>query len=468
MLSRKALIGAGWTVSSRLSGRAIDFVTILVLARVLTPEDFGLIALATTLISILDTILEAPLSQALTRLRVLERAHFDTAFTLGLLRGLAISVVVLVAAWPFAAVFHDPRLVGLVALLALGPVARSLYSPAMVVFVRELRLGRAFTADTCGKVVAAVSAITLSHLGVGYWAIAASSVISAVVPTVISYFLAPYRPRLTLAKFADFASFLGWFSCSQIVSAINYQIDRVMLGAFVSKADLGRYTMAGDLAVLPTQSFVGPAMQPLMAAFSSIIDDQARVRSAYLRASRFTMMLALPICVGMSLTADLLVSVLLGPQWSQTAVYLRWLALATALSAYVQPLYSLALALNKAKVMFKWNLIQLFVSSTLIAAGLYWFSLMGAVMARGAVSVIMFIVTLAVAKEVAGIRILNELGNLWRPTVACAVMAGVVLLLRTKVDLALSNAVLELGLVGAVGAATYAAALFICGFRFKL
>ncbi len=461
-------MGAGWTVSSRLSGRAIDFLTVLVLARVLTPADFGLIALATTMISIMDTILEAPLSQALTRLRVLERSHFDTAFTLGLIRGLAISLVVLVVAWPFAMIFHDPRLVGLVALLAVGPAARSLYSPAMVVFVRNLRLGRAFSADICGKIVAASTAITLSHLGVGYWAIAASSVISAVVPTIISYFLAPYRPRLTLEKFADFASFLGWFSCSQIIAAINYQIDRVMLGAFVSKTDLGRYTMAGDLAVLPTQSFVGPAMQPLMAAFSSIIDDQERVRSAYLRASRFTMMAVLPICVGMSLTADLAVSVLLGPQWGQTAVYLRWLALATALSAYVQPLYSLALALNRAKIIFKINLIELFVRSTLIAAGLYWFSLMGAVIARGAVSVIMFIVTLAVAKDVAGIRILRELHNLWRPALACAVMAAVVHLLRLKIDLAQSNPILELGLIGAVGAATYAVALLAAGFRFKL
>jgi O-antigen/teichoic acid export membrane protein len=298
--------------------------------------------------------------------------------------------------------------------------------------------------------------------------IAASSVISSTVPTVISYFLAPYRPRLSLAKFADFSSFLGWFSCSQIVAAINYQIDRVMLGSFVSKADLGRYTMAGDLAVLPTQSFVGPAMQPLMAAFSSIIDDQERVRSAYLKASRFTMMMVLPICVGMSLTADLAVSVLLGPQWSQTAVYLRWLALATALSAYIQPLYSLALALNRPKVIFQINLVDLVMRSILIGAGLYWFSLMGAVAARGAVSVIMFIVTLVVAKEVAGIRILRELGNLWRPALACAVMAAVVHLLRMKVDLAISNPVLELGLVGAVGAATYAAALLAAGFRFKL
>jgi hypothetical protein len=93
---------------------------------------------------------------------------------------------------------------------------------------------------------------------------------------------------------------------------------------------------------------------------------------------------------------------------------------------------------------------------------------MGAVFARGVASVIMFIVALVIAKEVAGISIRRELGNLWRPTLACAVMAAVVHLLRMKVDLAFSNPAVELGLIGVVGAATYLGALLAAGFRFKL
>ena len=81
MLSKKTIIGAGWLVSSRLGGRLIDFVTLLVLAKTLTPADFGLTALAGTVIAIVDTILEVPLLQALTRLKDVEKAHLDTAFT---------------------------------------------------------------------------------------------------------------------------------------------------------------------------------------------------------------------------------------------------------------------------------------------------------------------------------------------------------------------------------------------------
>src|SRR6476659_2717332 len=196
MLATKTILGASWLVSARMGGRAIDVVTVLVLARTLTPADFGLTALAMTLIAIADTVLEIPLMQALIRLKVVDKSHLDTAFTLGMLRGLLLAVVVLAAAWPFSIIFHDSRLVALVAVLCLGPASRSLYSPGMVKFSRQMSFHQAFTAEFAGKILASASAIWLVYQGGGYWAIAASSVVGSVAKTAITYLLAPYRPSL--------------------------------------------------------------------------------------------------------------------------------------------------------------------------------------------------------------------------------------------------------------------------------
>ena len=182
---------------------------------------------------------------------------------------------------------------------------------------------------------------------------------AAVATTLITYLLAPYRPALSLINLPEFSTFLGWFSSAQVVSALSWQFDRALLGYFVTKSDLGQYTMASDLSVLPTQSLIGPAMQPVMAAFSRINDDPERLRNAYLKASRFTMMLAVPTCIGMSLTSDLIVNVLLGAKWKDAGIYLQWLAIATVLSAYYQPLYSLALAINRPSIIFRLNFIEL-------------------------------------------------------------------------------------------------------------
>jgi O-antigen/teichoic acid export membrane protein len=468
MLSTKTILGAGWLISSRLGGRVIDVVTVLVLARTLTPADFGLTALAMTLIAVVDTVLEIPLIQALIRLKYVEKSHLDTAFTLGVLRGLLLSLVVLGAAWPFSIIFHDGRLIALVAVLAIGPMSRSLYSPRMVKFIREMSFRQAFIAEFMGKILASATAIVVVYLGGGYWAIAASSVVSSLANTLFSYLLAPYRPALSLFNISDFSTFLGWFSAAQVVSALSWQFDRVLLGYFVTKSELGQYTMATDLAVLPTQSLIGPAMQPVMAAFSRINDDRARLRNAYLKASRFTMLLAVPACVGMSLTSDLIIHALLGgSKWKEAAIYLQWLALATVLNAYYQPLYSLALAINRPSVIFRLSIIELCFRIILISSGLYFYSVMGVVAARGALSIIMFLAALVTARSLTGINMATEVGNLWRVGVSCSVMALLVVLLRNELAGTGLNAVMELGLTAALGGLVYAGTLFALGVRLR-
>lgn len=465
MLSKKTIIGAGWLVSSRLGGRLIDFVTLLVLAKTLTPTDFGLTALAGTVIAIVDTILEVPLLQALTRLKDVEKAHLDTAFTLGLLRGLVLSLIVLLAAWPFSYFLHDSRLFALVTTLALGPVARSLYSPSMVYFTHKMSFREMFIAEFTGKVFASLISISVMLLGGGYWAIIAASISSSIVATIISYVFAPYKPALSLAKVSDFSGFIGWFGCSQIVSALSWQLDRIVLGYYISKADLGRYAIASDLATLPSQTIVGPAMQTAMAAFSKINDDPARLAGAYLKASRFTLMLAAPACIGMSLTSDLIFDVLFGEKWRGADVYLRWLSLTTIFYVYFQPVYALALATNNTKAIFKVMLIEFLSKLILIPILLFYFSTDGVVAARVVVSVIVYVVSSLVAHELSGVSVVAELKSVWKTAVACAVMICSVVFLRRYLNELHLISFWELVVTAAGGATVYIGALLALGIR---
>jgi O-antigen/teichoic acid export membrane protein len=467
MLTTKTLLGAGWTVSARMAGRLVDFVTILVLARILTPADFGLTAIATTLISIVDTVLEIPLILALISLPRVTKSHLDTAFTLGLLRGLVLTVVVLSAAWPFSYIYHDNRLISLVAVLAIGPMARSLYNPCMVEYARDMSFRPGFTADIVGKLTASAIAISVVLTGGGYWAIAAGSVSASVATTLVTYAIARYRPALSLSRVSEFSTFLGWFSTAQILAAVSWQFDRIFLGYFISKADLGKYTMASDLSVLPTQSLIGPAMQPLVAAFARINEDRPRVRNAYLKASLFTMMLAVPTSIGMSLTSDLIVDVLLGAKWSEAAIYLQWLALSVVMSAFYQPLHSLTIATNRTDLVFRLSIVELSFRVVLAATGFYFYSVMGVIVARVAVSLIMFVVSLLTARQLIGVTVSSVLGSLWKVGAASAAMVLAVLMLRTGLAGRNLNAFIELGFTASFGAAIYLGVLLALGVRFK-
>lgn len=465
MLTARVFRGAGWLVASRLTGRAIDFVTLLVLARVLNPADFGLTALAGTLISIVDMVFEIPLSQALTRLRSIKPSHLDTAFTLGFLRSLVLATVLLAAAWPFAAFYRDPRLTPLVAVLAGGPMIRALYSPAMVMAVRSLSFQKIFVNEVSGKLCAFALALLVVRLDGGYWAIAVNSIAAPMVATTVSYVLAPYRPRLSLVEMPDFAGFLGWFSSAQLVAALNYQFDRVLLGHFVTRAALGQYTMASDLATLPTQSLIGPAMQSVMAAFSTMSDDRERIRRAFLKAAFLTMLVAMPICVGISVTADMIIHILLGDKWAQAAFYLQFLPLTILLSAYYQVLYSLALALNRPSILFRMNVTELTIRIAAISLGLYLFSIDGVIAARGVLSMVMFCLALRSSHQLAGADVAQQLTNLRKIALACTLMGIAVLALRAVLAGLPLGIPLELAGAASFGALVYAAILVALGVR---
>ena len=179
------------------------------------------------------------------------------------------------------------------------------------------------------------------------------------------------------------------------------------------------------------------------------------------------MLLAAPTCIGMSLTADLIVKVLLGAKWTDAAIYLQWLALSVVLNAFYQPLHSLALAMNRTNLIFRLCLIESCIRIVFVLAGLYLYSLMGVIIARVAISLIMFIVSLVAAQYLIGARVLSELIGLWKTAAACAAMAVLVLMMRHQLYGSDLNAVVELILSAALGAVVYVGTLSVLGVRFK-
>ncbi|CDZ64486.1 oligosaccharide flippase family protein [Neorhizobium galegae] len=468
MLAFAALKGASWLVFSRFVGRFIDFFNVLILARLLSPAEFGLAALAMALVVVIDTVLEVPVTQALVRLPVLDKSHLDTGFTLGVLRSSVIAVIFLVATWPYSLVNGNPLLVPVIAAMALGPIAKGFMSPAMVHFARALEFRPTFAIETISKLCAFVAAVATVAAGGGYWAIVVNFVTTAFVATVASYAVAPYRPAFSLNRLSDFAGFIGWFSSAQLVSALNWQFDRFLIGSAGNSAMLGRYAVASDIAVIPTQSIIGPALQPVMAAFSQISSNADRMRTAFLKASRFAMLISLPVCVGLSLTADLVTAILLGAQWSDAAPYLNLLALSVIPIPYFQTLYSASLALDRPSVIFRLNVIDLCFRVVLISVGFYLLAAHGASIGRILVASVMAVFYVVEAWRLFGLGPWQQLRNLWKVLTSAAVMAIAVIWLRTGMPASGLPVVIQLIAVASAGAATYLVTLFALGMRIAL
>lgn len=467
MLTLRTIFGAAWSISSRLGTRLIDFVMLIVLARALTPADFGLTAIALSLISIVEMVLEVPLIQALTRLRDVEKAHLHTAFTLGLIRGLVFSAAILIAAWPFAMAYKDGRLVLLIAALAIAPVARGLFSPGMVTFIRKMSFREIFIIQVAGKITASTIAIAVLMMGGGYWAIAVNNIASAVVATLLSYIIAPYRPGFSLSRFRDFSEFMGWFSLSQLLAAVNWQLDRIILGQTITKSSLGEYTMASDVASLPSQSLIGPAMQPVMAAFSKINDDPIRLRSAFLKASRFVMLISVPVYVAMATLAQLIVDLLFNDKWAGSSAYLVGLAIAFMPNTYYQPLSCLFLATNRPKRITEMMTIDFVIRTILVPLGIYFYSIWGVIVARGIGGFIMFGVAMIYARNNIGVSVVAQLRNLSEVAAASAAMALSMTMLAHYLQTLGLGALFQIPLIGATGTLVFVMSLLGLGVRPK-
>ena len=420
-----------WLMASRLGARFVDFALLLVLARVLTPADFGIVAVAMTLIQITEAVFELPVGQVLVRSEHITRPMLNTAFTLGAIRGAALAALLAAASLPFASFYGDARLAPLICFLSLAPALRGLLSPRMAYFAQAMDFRRDVAVEMGGKICAILVAAVCAILTHSYWAIALGTVVTPAAMVLISYLLAPFSPRFSLSERSAFLGYLGWTTAAQVASAINWKLDSLVLGRFVSHAQLGAFSLASDLSFLPEQAVIKPVVRPLLSAFSLIRNEADRLAQAYLKSANVVLSIGLPIMVGLSLLAEPAIRLALGPKWLVAAPYLQWLALTLIPPLFTAPLGSLAMALGRPRTFLNQSLAELALKLPATFAGVVLFGVYGAIWARAVSMAVMCIVTAWMVRQMAGVPILRQLLSPWRPLLGGLALAATLFQLRT-------------------------------------
>lgn len=418
------MIGGTWMVGARLISRVVDLGTLLVLARILGPQDFGLVAIAMTVIYVLEAALELPISQALVRLPVITAAHYDTAFTLSFLRGALLSAAVCSLSIPFAHIYGDTRLISLVCLLSLAPATRGLVSPRMAAFAKNLDFSRDFAIELIGKMVALCAAIGIAIVFRSYWSIAVCSVAAPVAAAIASYVLAPYRPRFSLAELPSFSGFLGWITVAQLISALNWQLDRLLLGKLTSKAELGLFTTANDISNIPLMALFSPILRPLLSAFAKLRNDIGKLQRSYQSSASAMVTIGLPILVGESLIAVPAIHLLFGAKWTGAAPMLRWLAISLIPSLFAMPMGPLVMSLDRTQTFVKRNTFEICVKLPLVVVGALKFHFFGVIFARLISETLTVGFCMTAVRQLIHLPIRTQLLAPWRGIVSALAMAA--------------------------------------------
>lgn len=412
------------SVVGRLGGRVIDFATLLVLAQLLVPADFGLIALAMTVILLVEAVTDLPINQPILRAEDPTPDDYDTAFTLGLVRALVLVGVVAAAARPVATFYDEPRLPLLILALATAPMLRSLASPRMADFTRAYNMWPDFVLTLSGKLASFAVVVTLAVATPSYWAISAGTITTPLVGNVLSYCLAPYRPRLGLRRWHAFKDILGWSSLGQFFSALNFQIDRILLGRTLPAADLGRYALASDLTGVAMQGILVPFSGPLTVALARA-GKTKDLRRAWDKTLNATFCIMGPVLLAISVMTAPIVDLLLGPSWSDLSPILSWLAL-TTIPAIVGPILApLANALFRPRLNAERTIVEFAAKVPLMVVGIAMFGLWGAIAARGMTSFAGMLFSLSGAATLTGTRLVDQIWSLRRTSLGLLTFAGI-------------------------------------------
>lgn len=434
----RVLSAGAWTVGSRLIAKVIDLGMLLCLARFLGPAEFGLVATAMAAVFVVEALFELPVAAALIRVQTVTPDMLHTAFTLSLLRGLMIALLLCIISVPLAAFNEEPRLVGLLIVLSFAPALRGLVSPRLVEYTRAFNFRPDTAMELSGKTVAFIVSISIAVTTRSYWAIAAATVCAPLVSTTMSYLIAPLRPKLSLVRWKDFSNLIGWNFVSQLCGALNWQVDRLLLPRFTTNAAFGQYAMGKQLSELPLQALIAPLNRPTMAALAAAGTSRS---SRYLQLSQAVALLLVPVLGISMLWPEGLVRIGLGAGWASASDWLRCISAVAVLGIPAMLLGPLAMTLDKTRWLAVRTVIELLIRAPLVLFGVIYFGIIGAIGASAIATAAGTLVAIVVVKNLLGTGIFKQLLTLGRP--AMAMLPAALVLWLGKSDIADSESLVQ-------------------------
>jgi lipopolysaccharide exporter len=418
------LRGSAWLIGLRWAMRLIGVISTIVLARLLTPRDFGIVAVAMILVGLFEMLNLTGQASAIVRHEAPTREHYDSAWTVSLLIGIGIACCILIAA-PFTKMyFHEPRAILVMQCLAVRAVLGGLENIGTLDFSRELRFDRYFIYNVCTKLLQFVVTVVLAFVLRNYWALVAGILLGQVSRTILSYVMSPFRPRLSFARTGEIWSFSIWTFARSVANYLQQQVDNVAIGGIAGSAVMGRYTVAKDIAASPTQEVVNPMVAALFPVMSKCRNDPAELRRLYLRMLGWSAILCMSTGVGVSMVADDLVAVVLGPKWLDATPLVGWLALNASMAALLSGTATLldVLGMPYMGARIQWSRFIVF-TAVIFTVAHTTHSVMAVVETRLLVTALFVPSVIFAVRKVTGVPSIDYFRSMWRPFSAAAVMA---------------------------------------------
>ncbi len=329
-LRQQAFNASIWSAIDAFSRHGLRFVLSLILARLLTPEDFGTVALLGVFLALAGTFIDSGFSLALIQRQSPTPEEISSVFYFNLIVSGVVAGLLSLAAPQIAAFYDSPLLRPLTYLLALSLVIGAFGTVPSALFSKALDFRRPCVISLISSGISGVVAIILAASGFGVWSLALQSLVGTILSTILLWQLSPWRPLRTFSPLA-LRSLLGFSTfvlLSSILDNVSARLSTLVIGKLYSPADLGLFNRAETASQLPTNLLSAIPSRIAFPLFSAAKNDRHLLRAGLRKSLAISMLVNVPVMIGISATARPLIHCLYGAKWEAAAPYLSILALA--------------------------------------------------------------------------------------------------------------------------------------------
>ncbi|MBT8144053.1 MAG: oligosaccharide flippase family protein, partial [Gammaproteobacteria bacterium] len=423
MTSTRIVGGSLWMIAMRWSMRSIGLVSTIILARLLTPDDFGLVAMAYIVVGLLQVLADAGVDLALLRDRNSTTAHWNSAWTIQVMQGALVSVMLLLAVQPSVLYFDEPRVSTALLALSICPFIDGFRNIGTVAFRKELDFAREFRFQVAQKLATFIAVVSLAFLLKNYWAIIFARIIASFTGVAISYAMHEYRPRFTLERVRDIWSFSQWMLLSRIGEFGNGQTDKFIVGGTAGTSSMGDYHVAKEVASMLSAELIYPVRRALFPNFAILVAEQQKYTQTVVTMLSIAASLIMAVQFGLAAVANDFVAVILGDRWLGITPVLQILSFAVCAKALTMLLEFLLPLTNQTRIaaLTAWAELAVLILVLLYLQRTYG-TLESLAYGRLVIAIVFVPVMFAVIARYCHVPFTAMLAAIWRPLIAATIM----------------------------------------------
>jgi O-antigen/teichoic acid export membrane protein len=326
-LKQKTVSGLFWSFVDNFTRLGITFIVNIILARLLTPREFGLIGMTTVFIAVSQSLIDSGFRQALIRKGNCTQADFSTVFYFNLLVSVSLYVLLFLAKGLIAQFFGEPQLADIIPVVGVLLITNALAIIQQTRLTKEINFKLQTKISLISALVSGAIGIWMALVGYGVWSLVATTLSSSIVAVLLLWLWNGWRPSLVFSpdSFKEMFSFGSKLMVSGLLETIYQNIYSLIIGRYFSAADLGYYTRANEFRRVPSQNLSAIVQRVSYPVLATIQDDIPKLRAAYQRLIKSTMLIAFVAMLGMAAVAKSLMLVTVGEKWQPSIVYLQLL-----------------------------------------------------------------------------------------------------------------------------------------------